>query len=196
MIVDHSFCTWNFLHNGNLPQGWCFSMWFPNFWFDVYVFSQNLQSYFPISILRKWVLLCCLRYLFCVKVFPHVSQLNIITALVLFFTFTLSLPQINWCFCKLSFRVYTLSHFSHLNLPSRCVFLCLSSTPLATPVSQTLHFSIVWTFAICFWKYMQWHKCYRWTRSYGGIHYSACENEVDCCILFHNRRIDFGRWLL
>ena len=43
----------------------------------------------------------------------------------LFFTFTLSLPQINWCFCKLSFRVYTLSHFSHLNLPSRCVF-CVS----------------------------------------------------------------------
>ena len=43
----------------------------------------------------------------------------------LFFTFTLSLPQINWCFCKLSFRVYTLSHFSHLNLPSRCVFFCV-----------------------------------------------------------------------
>ena len=177
--------------------GWCFSMWLPNFWFDVYILSQNLQSYFPMSNLWIWVLLCCLRYLFCVKVFPHVSQLNIITGA--FLTFTMSLPQINWCFCKLSFRLYTLSHFSHLNLPSRCVFLCLASPPLATPVSQILHFSIVWTFAICFFsKYMRcgifFHTRYSWTHSFGGK--SACKNEVDCWILFHNRHIDFGRSLL
>ena len=134
--------------------GWCFSMCFPNFWLDVYILSQSLQSNFPMSIL--WVRLCCVRYLFCVNVFPHVSQLNIITAG--FLIFTMSPPQFNWCFCKLSFRVYTFSHFSHSNLLSMWVFMCLASTPFATPLSQTLHFSIVWTFPMCFFKiYAVWN---------------------------------------
>ena len=69
-------------------------MWFPNFWFDVYVFSQNLQSYFPISIIWIWVLLCCLRYLFCVKVFPHVSLLNIITGAFFYFHYVSATNQL------------------------------------------------------------------------------------------------------
>ena len=111
--------------------GWCFSMCFPNFWLDVYILSQSLQSNFPMSIL--WVRLCCVRYLFCVNVFSHVSQLNIITAV--FLTFTMSPPQFNWCFCKLSFRVYTFSHFSHSNLLSKWVFMCLASSPFPTNVA-------------------------------------------------------------
>ena len=131
-----------------------FSMCFPNFWLDVYILSQSLQSNFPMSIL--WVRLCCVRYLFCVNVFSHVSQLNIITAV--FLTFTMSPPQFNWCFCKLSFRVYTFSHFSHPNLLSKWVFMCLASSPFATPLSQTLHFSIVLTFPMCFFKiYAVWN---------------------------------------
>ena len=119
--------------------GWCFSMCFPKFWLDVYILSQSLQSNFPMSIL--WVRLCCVRYLFCVNVFPHVSQLNIITAG--FLIFTMSPPQFNWCFCKQSFRVYTFSHFSHSNLLSMWVFMCLASLPFATPLTFN-------------WKWLRW----------------------------------------
>ena len=113
--------------------GWCFSMCFPNFWLDVYILSQSLQSNFPMSIL--WVRLCCVRYLFCVNAFSHVPQLNIITVMTAIFFFTMSPPQFNWCFCKLSFRVYTFSHFSHSNLLSKWVFMCLASSPFATNVA-------------------------------------------------------------
>ena len=38
------------------------------------------------------------------------------------------------------------------------IWMCLASTPFATPVSQTLHFSIVWTFPMCFFKiYAVWN---------------------------------------
>ena len=53
---------------------WWFLLCFRNFWFEL---SQNLQSYFLVSILSI-VILCCLISLF-VKVFPHVSQLNILS---------------------------------------------------------------------------------------------------------------------
>ena len=171
--------------------GWCFSMCFPNFWLDVYILSQSLQSNFPMSIL--WVRLCCVRYLFCVNIFPHVSQLNIITAG--FLIFTMSPPQFNWCFCKLSFRVYTFLHFSHSNLLSMWVFMCLASLPFATPLSQTLHFSIVWTFPMCFFKiYAVWNflsQMLQFDSFFGGILCSVCWNKVDCWILFHNQHIDF-----
>ena len=108
-------------------------------------------------------------------------------------TFTMSPPQFNWCFCKLSFRVYTFSHFSHPNLLSKWVFMCLASSPFPTPLSQTLHFSIVLTFPMCFFKiYAVWNflsQMLQLDSFFGGILCSACWNKVDCWILFHNQHM-------
>ena len=176
--------------------GWCFSMCFPNFWLDVYILSQSLQSNFPMSIL--WVRLCCVGYLFCVNVFSHVSQLNIITTV--FLTFTMSPPQFNWCFCKLSFRVYTFSHFSHSNLLLSEFSCVVQAHPLPHLCHKRCTFQLCGHFQCASSKYMLcgtfFHRCYSWTRFFGGILCSACWNKVDWWILFHNQHIDLEcSWL-
>ena len=129
-----------------LGLGWCFEILLPKDWFDANVLSHNLQSYCTAVFCTMWVLLCCFRYLFCVKVFPHVSQFIVTGAST---TFTMSVPQIRLCVWSLSFRVKTLPHCSHSNLVSRWILLCLARAPLAKSKSQISHFLVSWTFVTC-----------------------------------------------
>ena len=136
-------------------------VWQNKSWFYDFEQTQTMLLLYTAKVITVELYDCCqdslaicVRYLFCVNVFSHVSQVNIITAVFLTFT----PPQFNWCFCKLSFRVYTFSHFSHSNLLSKWVFMCLAISPFATLLSQMLHFSIVWTFPMCFFKiYAVWN---------------------------------------
>jgi hypothetical protein len=112
---------------------------------------------------------------------------NIKETILLLYTAKVITVEMYYC-------VYTFSHFSHSNLLSKWVFMCLASTPFATPVSQSCTFQLCGHFQCASSKYMLcgtfFHKCYSWTRFLGGIPCCACWNEVDCWILFHNRHID------
>ena len=97
---------------------------------------------------------CAVWGIFFVWTFFHMFH-SWISSLLFFLTLTMSPPQFNWCFCKLSFRVYTFSHFSHSNTfhtQTKWVFMCLGGSPFATTVALSNCVDI------CFFKiYAVWN---------------------------------------
>ena len=139
-----------------------FDICFPNFWLDVYVLSQCLQSNFPMSTI--WAGLCCVRYLLCVNVFGHVSQLNILNAVFLFsLCHTLIGVSANYL------SVCKHSHTCHTHICFPCEFSCsLQAHPLPHPCHKRSTFQLCAHIKCASSKYMLCgtfcHRCYRWTR--------------------------------
>ena len=97
--------------------------------------------------------------------------------------------------------VCTHSHTFHTQTCFLCEFSCaLQAYPLLYLCHKRCTFQLCGHFQCASSKYMLcwtfFHRCYSWTRFFGGILGSAGWNDVDCWILFHNRHIGFEcSWL-
>ena len=93
------------------------------------------------------------------------------------------------------------SHTCHTQICFPCEFSCaLQAHPLPHLCHKHSTFQLCAHFQCASSKYMLCgtfcHRCYRWTRFFGGILCYAFWGEMDCWILFHNRHIAFECSLL
>ena len=140
--------------------GWCFSMCFPNFWLDVYILSQSLQSNFPMSIL--WVRLCCVRYPF-VWTFFRMFHSWISSLLVFLFSLCLS-HNLTGVFANYP-SVCTHSYTFHTQTCFLCEFSCaLQAYPLPHLCHKRCTFQLCGHFQCASSKYILCgtfcHRCY------------------------------------